>query len=123
MGRNELKLYVLNGTAKMLAGKAHSEEHEFKLLVRGVMEYMLENGSELIQLDNLYVQVSFAEGIVMSFLIDDGAGRIRDLERFAGEFESNLEKNRKSGIRRLLNDLSGTASPAPLTGMITFSSN
>ncbi|MEJ2594845.1 MAG: hypothetical protein P8100_06895 [bacterium] len=123
MGRDELVLKVLNGAAKNMAGKPAAEETEILRLVKGVMNYMMETGTELLHLDNLYVQISFWDGTVMSFLIDDGTGRVKDLEDYTDEFEVKLTEKKKSGLGKLIGEVSGTSLPGFSLNKLVFSKN
>jgi hypothetical protein len=67
---------------------------------------MLENDKELLQLDNLYVQISVEEGTVMSFLVDDGHGRILDLARFTLSHQERLLQKRKEKLKKMMVNLS-----------------
>ncbi len=123
MGREELKLNILNGSARLIARQNKVEEKDINLLVEGVMDHMMETGSELLHFDNLYVQVNFEEAAVLSFLIDDGEGRILDLDRYTGVFDNKLSEKRKEGLRRLMSDLSIDKRETNYLNRIAFSKN
>ena len=123
MGREELKLKILNGSARLIAGQEQLEEKDVKLLIEGVMEHMMETGTELLHFDNLYVQVNFEEATILSFLIDDGQGRMLDLERFTTSFVDKIEQNRKKGLRRLVADISVRDEHGRFPGTMIFSKN
>ncbi len=112
MSRDKLVLRVLNGAAKNMASNPVAEETEIMRLVKGVMQYMMETGTELLQLDNLYVQISFWDGIVMSFLVDDGAGRVKDLDDYTADFTRKLKEKKRSGLSKLI----GEVSESPVSG-------
>ncbi len=123
MGREELKLNILNGSARLIARQNKVEEKDINLLVEGVMDHMMETGSELLHFDNLYVQVNFEEAAVLSFLIDDGEGRVLDLDRYTGVFDNKLSEKRKEGLRRLISDLSIDKRETNYLNRIAFSKN
>lgn len=123
MGREELKLKVLNGSARLIAQNKQLEEKDINLLIEGVMDHMMETGTELLHFDNLYVQINFEDATVLSFLIDNGAGRVLDLSGYTGIFSKSLSKNRKEGLRRLLSDLSDDKRESNYLNQIVFSKN
>lgn len=106
MGREELKLKILNGSARLIARQDKVEEKDINLLIEGVMDHMMETATELLHFDNLYVQINFEEAAILSFLIDDGEGRVLDLDRYTGVFDNKLSEKRKEGLSRLMSDLS-----------------
>ena len=123
MGREELKLKILNGSARLIALQKKVEEKDINLLMEGVMDHMMETGTELLHFDNLYVQINFEEAAILSFLIDDGEGRILDLDRYTRVFSNKLSEKRKEGLRRLISDLSIDKQETNYLKRIVFSRN
>ena len=121
MGREELKLKILNGSAKLIARQNNADKNDINLLVEGVMEHMLDSGTELLHFENLYVQINFEEASILSFLIDDGEGRVLDLERYTRVFDTRLNVNRKEGLKRLMADLSINDSETNYLSRMVFS--
>ena len=123
MGREELKLRILNGSARLIARQKHLDEKDVKLLVEGVMEHMMDTGTDRLHFDNLYVQVNFEEASILSFLIDDGEGRLLDLDRFTTTFAKRLDQNRKRGLQKLVTDVSVSNENKGFPGKMMFSKN
>ena len=123
MGREELKLKTLNGSARLIAQQNKVEEKDINLLVEGVMDHMMETGTELLHFDNLYVQINFEEAAILSFLIDDGEGRVLDLDRYTRVFYNKLSEKRKEGLRRLMSDLSIDKREINYLNRMAFSKN
>lgn len=123
MGREELKLKILNGSARLIAQQNKVEAKDINLLIEGVMDHMMETGTKLLHFDNLYVQINFEEATILSFLIDDGEGRVLDLDRYTGVFDNKLSEKRKEGFRRLMSDLSIDKRETNYLRRIVFSKN
>ena len=123
MGREELKLKTLNGSARLIAQQNKVEEKDINLLVEGVMDHMMETGTELLHFDNLYVQINFENAAILSFLIDDGEGRVLDLDRYTRVFYNKLSEKRKEGLRRLMSDLSIDKREINYLNRMAFSKN
>ena len=123
MRREELKLKILNGSARLIARQDNADEKDISLLIEGVMEHMLATGTELLHFDNLYVQINFEEAIILSFLIDDGEGRVLDLERYTRVFDTRLNTNRLEGLKRLMVDLSIDKPETNYLNRMVFSKN
>ena len=74
----ELKLQVLNGTARLIAMNIEKADKEIDLLIDGVMEYMLSSGSSSIESENLAVSIDFTQAKIEQFQITDGVGGVVD---------------------------------------------
>ena len=123
MSREELLLKVLNDSARLLASQEKMDQQSIDLLVEGVGEHLLNTGTELLHFENLYVQVSFSDAEVLSFLIDNGAGRVLDVERHTDPLKAALKKNRREGLKRLIRDVEQQPSMGNLLQRMVFSKN
>lgn len=97
-----IRLKVLNGTAKLIAWQRNIDQPDIDMLVEGVMDYLLGSGCNLIDQENLHVRISFDQAEVFTFFIDNGAGRIIDLKKHTTAFKKRLSKNRTAGLKRLI---------------------
>jgi hypothetical protein len=123
MMNDEMILKVLNGSARMIAQQEQAAKKDIQQLVSAVKHYMMDRGTDLIHYDNLYVQISFTEATVLSFLIDNGAGRVLDLESYTDEFKADLRKKQRVGLKRLIKDVSDDKGNAVLLPGMVFSKN
>lgn len=94
-----------NGTARLLAIRKKVYDDNIKSFVAGVMEYMMQTGTKLIDHSNLYVHISFEAAEVYDFVIDKGDAGLIELDDYIAMFERKLRENRDAGIKRLIPDL------------------
>jgi len=94
-----------NEAAKLLVLQRKGYNENLDLLAFGVMDYMMQTGTSIIDNENLYVHISFEKAEVYRFVIYIGAGQIVELNDYKARFEKQLRKNRDAGIKRLIPDL------------------
>ena len=78
---------------------------EINLLAEAVMSYMMQTGTDLINENNLYANISFYRAKVYSFEIRNDFGEYINLDKYIPVFEAQLIKNRSAGIKRLIPEL------------------